>query len=118
MRRTTGSILPETELIGMPSRFISGIGAGHDGRRVDLGQCLDDGSTYSFVMRGLDPRIHRFSNEFLRAGWIAMTTATHPAPSIHALSLLLVGRDKNQATPARAIHAAAPCRWRSSAAYP
>jgi hypothetical protein len=35
-----------------------GNGAGRCGLRVDLGQFLDDGSTYSFVMRGLDPRIH------------------------------------------------------------
>src|SRR5216684_1036021 len=63
MRRTTGSILPETDVIVVPSRLISGIGAGHCSRRVDLGQFVGDGSTYSFVMRGLDPRIHHLHEE-------------------------------------------------------
>jgi hypothetical protein len=46
------------DVIGVYSPFVLGNGAGRCGLRVDLGQFLDDGSTYSFVMRGLDPRIH------------------------------------------------------------
>src|SRR5438046_1933952 len=55
MRRTTGSILPDTDVIDAPSQLILAIGAGHGSRRIDLGQIVGDGSTYSFVIRGLDP---------------------------------------------------------------
>jgi hypothetical protein len=46
------------DVIGVYSSFVLGNGAEHRCQRIDLGQFLDDGSTYSFVMRGLDPRIH------------------------------------------------------------
>jgi hypothetical protein len=51
------------DVIGVYSPFVLGNGAGRCGLRVDLGQLLDDGSTYSFVMRGLDPRIHHLHEE-------------------------------------------------------
>jgi hypothetical protein len=50
--------LPDIDVIDAPSQLILAIGAGRGSRRVDLGQFVGDGSTYSVVMRGLDPRIH------------------------------------------------------------
>jgi hypothetical protein len=38
MRRTTGSILPDTDVIVVPSQLILEIGAGRGSRRIDLGQ--------------------------------------------------------------------------------
>jgi hypothetical protein len=43
--------------------LISAIGADRGPRRIDLGQIVGDGATYSFVVRGLDPRIHQSSKE-------------------------------------------------------
>src|SRR5882672_3284093 len=98
MRRATGSILPDTDVIGAPSQLILEIGAERGSQRIDLGQIVGDGSTYSFVIRGLDPAYPSSS----RRRWIAgsspaMTTEPTPAPS----------------TPV-----AAPCRSRSSATSP
>jgi hypothetical protein len=39
------------------------IGAERGRMRIDLGQIVGDGSTYSFVIRGLDPRIHHLHEE-------------------------------------------------------
>jgi len=38
MRRTTGSILPDTDVIVVPSQLILEIGAGRGSQRIDLGQ--------------------------------------------------------------------------------
>jgi len=38
MRRTTGSILPDIDVIDAPSQLIMEIGAGRGSRRIDLGQ--------------------------------------------------------------------------------
>jgi hypothetical protein len=50
--------LPDTDVIGVHSQLILEIGAERGRMRVDLGQIAGDGSTRSFVIRGLDPRIH------------------------------------------------------------